>query len=140
MKKLKSVESLQPKIEKFSQQPLTPFQRAQKELWEKRQKIADKKSAELGKHYTERFNEYLREYFDNFAQTKEENLVSYETLNKSWKKYANEANSSQKYVVLRVNSFEEELARIVKNNVQFHANHPLEVPEEVIDLTNLKSE
>lgn len=143
MKKPKSVESLKPKVdsvEKLAERPLTPFQRAQKELWEKRKKIADKKAAELGKHYTDIFNQYLGEYFDNFAQSKEENQVAYDTLNKSWKKYANEANAFQKYVVLRVNSFEEEVARIAKANVQFHAYHPIEIAEEVLDLTNLKSE
>lgn len=119
---------------------LTPLERSRKELWEKRQKIADKKSMDLGKHYTERFNEYLREYFDNFAPSKEENLVSYDILNKSWKKYANEANVSQKYVVLKCNSFEEEVTRIVKANDQFKENHPIAIPEDVIDLTNLKSE
>jgi len=130
---------------KFQNRPsggeiLTPLERAKKELWEKRKKNAEKKSAELGKHYTDRFNGYLREYFDGFSESKDENAISYDVLNKSWKKYANEANASQKYVVLRVNSFEEEVARIVKQNVQFQANHPLEVPEEIIDLTNLKSE
>ena len=146
MKKQKSVDSLKGKVAHLQKKldtikaNLTPFQKTQQELWEKRQKIADKKSMELGQHYTKRFNEYLKEYFDNFAQSKEENQLSYDILNKAWKKYASEANASQKYVVLRVNSFEEEVARIVKQNVQFHANHPLEIPEEVIDLTNLKSE
>ncbi len=130
------VEAIKAKYER----PLTPLENARKELWEKRQKIADKKSKDLGIHYTKRFNEYLSEYFNNFASSKEENLVSYETLNKSWKKYASDANASQKYVVLHVNSFEQEVVRIVKNNDQFKENHPIAIPEEVIDLTNLKSE
>lgn len=139
MKKVKSVQRLKREKKEASEIGLTPLQRAQKELHEKRQQIVNKKAAELGQHYTKTFNEYLSEYFDNFA-SKEENAVSYETLNKAWKKYANEANASQKYVVLRGDTFEVEVARIVKANVQFHENHPIAIPEEVIDLTNLKSE
>lgn len=118
----------------------TGLQRAQREIFEKRKKLAEKKSAELGKHYTERFNAYLQTYFNNFVESKEENKIAYDSLNKDWKKYANQVNATQKYVVVRAQSFEEEVERIVKANVQFKENHPIEIKEEVVDLTNLKSE
>lgn len=120
--------------------PLTPLERAQKELFEKRKKHAEKKSKELGKHYTDRFNAYLNTYFSNFTESVEENQIAYDTLNKSWKKYSNEANASQKYVTLRADTFEVEVSRIVKGNAQFQVNHPVPLKEEVVDLTNLKSE
>lgn len=121
-------------------QVITPLERAQKELFEKRKKHAEKKAKDLGIHYTDRFNAYLSTYFNNFNESAEENQIAYDTLNKSWKKYVNEANASQKYVTLRVDTFEVEVSRIVKGNAQFQVNHPVPLKEEVIDLTNLKSE
>ncbi|MES2395796.1 MAG: hypothetical protein V4549_07325 [Bacteroidota bacterium] len=143
MKRSKSVKSLKRQIKYDESQidaSLTPLQRAQKEIFKKRVALAEKKSAELGKHYTDRFNTYLSTYFNNFTESAEENQIAYDTLNKSWKKYANEANASQKYVVLRTDTFELEVSRIVKENDQFKVNHPVPLKDDVIDLTNLKSE
>lgn len=123
-----NVEYQKVQIEK---QTLTPLDRARKELLDKRKAFAKKKASDLGKHYTERFNGYLREYFNNFTESEEENEIAYNVLNTSWKEYCVNANRTQKYVTVKPSSFEEEVARIVKENPQFQKK------DKIVDLTDL---
>ena len=107
----------------------TPLERAQEEITKKRNELTKKKTAELAKIYIERLNGYLGTYFNGWSEIEEENTISYETLNKSWREYAVKANRTQKYLVLSINAFEVEVARIVSENPQFQ--------KQVINLTDL---
>jgi hypothetical protein len=116
------------------QEMLTPLQRAQKELHMKRLKHHNEKAKALSAMYNERFNGYLQTYFNNFSEDEKENQISFDVLNKSWKKYCGDVNASQKYLSLKPGSFAEEVANIISKNPQFQKK------DEVIDLTNLKTE
>lgn len=128
--KQENIKYQKPKMENT----LTPLDRARQELFDKRKKFAQKKAADLGKHYTDRFNDYLREYFNNFTESEEENEIAYNVLNTSWKEYCVNANRIQKYVTIKPSTFEEEVARIIKENPQFQKK------DQIVDLTNLTEE
>lgn len=106
-----------------------PFQKAQQELFEKRNKFREGKLAELHKIYKERLDGYLGTYFNGWSDIEEENEISYDTLNKSWVTYCVNANRTQKYVDLKVKAFEEEVTRIISENPQFQPK--------VVDFTKL---
>lgn len=113
---------------------------AKKKIIDKRVQLFQRKSKELAKHYTDRFNEYLNAYFSGYIDSKDENKITYDGLNAAWKKYANESNRTQKYISVKPQAFEEEVNRIVSENIKYQEFHPYEIKKELIDLTNLKSE
>lgn len=99
--------------------PKSALDLARERILNERIKNAHKKAEELSVGYTARLNEYLHTYFANFAAEPAENEFAYTLLDKEWKQYCQKANSIQKYVTLRANAFEVEVARIVKENPQF---------------------
>lgn len=113
------------------EKPTTALQLAQEKIHNERVKRHNEKVESLGKHYTDRLNEYLNTYFNNFTDDDQANLFAYDLLNKEWKTYSQNANTSQKVLQLRSNSFEVEVARIVKENPQFQK-------DKTVDLTKLK--
>lgn len=81
----------------------------------------------MADHYQKRFNEYLNLYFSQLTGREEEDEMIFNIIKKDWIKYCQEANSSQKYMVLKVKSFEEEVTRIKKEIKD----------KEVVDITKL---
>jgi len=92
---------------------------ARETILNERMRNAYKRAEELSALYTNRLNEYLDTYFSNFSEVVSENEFAYAVLDKQWKAYCRKANVAQKYVTLRTNDFEVEVARIVKENVKF---------------------
>jgi hypothetical protein len=92
---------------------------ARKTILNERMRNAYKRAEELSVGYTNRLNEYLNTYFSNFSEVVSENEFAYAVLNKQWRAYCRKVNVAQKYVTLRANAFEVEVARIVKEDVKF---------------------
>lgn len=99
--------------------PKSALDVAREKILKDRIENANKRAEELSQTYLTRLNEYLDTYFRNFSPDISENEFAYNTLNKDWKEYCQKVNVIQKYIALRPNAFEVEVARIVKENPQF---------------------
>lgn len=101
------------------EQENSPLAIAQRKIFEEKLKRYETKTEELGKIYTERLNEHLSTYFNNFSDDQQVNEYAYDLLNKTWKAYCQKVNATQSVVKLKADRFEFETARIVRENPQF---------------------
>jgi len=93
-------------------------------------KLYNEKCEALAKGYTERLNESLATYFNNFSNDEQINKSTYSLLNKEWKSYCQRVNALNKLFRLKHDGFEVETARIIKDNPQFQKG--------IINLTKIK--
>lgn len=113
--------------------PKTAVQLAQETIYAERVKRHNEKCETLAKGYTERLNEHLSAYFNNFSDDEQTNEFAYDLLNKEWKAYVQRVNATNKLFQLKSNSFENECATIISKNPQFQK-------QAVVDFSQIKGE
>ena len=112
--------NLEQAIENKIDQISTPMAIAQRKIFMEKVARYEAKEEKLGRAYTDRLNEHLNTYFNNFDQEDAGvNKFAYDLINKEWKSYCQRVNASQKLLFLKADRFEFEVARIVSENVQF---------------------
>jgi hypothetical protein len=84
-----------------------------------RKDFHEKKVKELGEGYTEHLKQLLNIYFGGFSESDEENKISFDLLQKEWTTYVQKANRAQKFIVLKIDAFENEVKRITETEEQF---------------------
>jgi len=84
------------------------------------QKIKDntKKQDELIKIHTEHLNSLLATLFSRTYESSMDMRIAYELLNKEWKKYCKEVNSTERLINLKHGAFTERFKQVIETTKQ----------------------
>lgn len=90
-------------------------QDVQERISEKRDAIRKEKFDNLAKASEVKLNDLMNLYFMNLTNDSEEQVVTFDILNKEWKDYVYKVNSTQKIISLNHDAFEKNINDILNS-------------------------